>query len=325
MRTSWATSPGDGRGSARGWRRHGLGAAGVSPSRRPMAPSRHRNERTARRSRTPPRRVRRCLSSRDREAAQAQVQPLPGLTLAALTSSSRPSFDPVRMTRHSDRCGSPTTGSGTGKWLRFSSARRRPRGSRTSPRSSGYAGVGPDHGVLRASARIGLGGARGQARARLAWNWTFPSLVPCSAGCLDLRAALTAGSISPTDSGLNSKVSGRVGLIDSAALTGETELGLTGRDGQVLRGLRVTTEMPVVPATRLQLSYAYRTGAQFPLGQVFEMRILRRAPSGLVGEIRDSANAVARLVSGVMQAMTRPPIRIAVLAVGRTRDSGLRH
>ena len=34
------------------------------------------------------------VSSRDREAAQAQVQPLPGLTLAALTSSSRPAADP---------------------------------------------------------------------------------------------------------------------------------------------------------------------------------------------------------------------------------------
>ena len=79
---------------------------------------------------------------------------------------------------------------------------------------------------------------------------------------------------------MNSRVSGRVALIDDAALTGETELGLTGRDGQVLRGLRVTTEMPVVPATRLQLSYAYRTGAQFPLGQVFEARIVRRVRLG---------------------------------------------
>src|SRR4051812_45704824 len=35
------------------------------------------------------------LSSRDREAAQVQVQPLPGLTLATLTSVSRPSSDPA--------------------------------------------------------------------------------------------------------------------------------------------------------------------------------------------------------------------------------------
>ena len=108
----------------------------------------------------------------------------------------------------------------------------------------------------------------------------LPVLAPRSAGRLDLRAALTAGSISQTDSGVSSKFSGRVALIDNAALTGETELGLTGRDGQVLRGLRVTTEMPVVPATRLQLSYAYGTGAQFPFGQVFEARILRRVSLG---------------------------------------------
>jgi hypothetical protein len=47
-----------------------------------------------------------------------------------------------------------------------------------------------------------------------------------------------------------------------------------------LRALRVTTEMPVVPATRLQLSYSYRAGAQFPVGQVFEARILRRLNLG---------------------------------------------
>jgi hypothetical protein len=63
-------------------------------------------------------------------------------------------------------------------------------------------------------------------------------------------------------------------------LTGETELGISSPVGQLLRGLRLTTEMPVVPATRLQLSYAYRTGAQYPLGQVFEARILRRVSLG---------------------------------------------
>ena len=56
----------------------------------------------------------------------------------------------------------------------------------------------------------------------------LPALAPRCAGCLDLRAALTAGSSSQTDSGLNSRVSGRVGLIDDAVLTGETQLGLTG-------------------------------------------------------------------------------------------------
>ena len=79
---------------------------------------------------------------------------------------------------------------------------------------------------------------------------------------------------------MNSRVSGRVALINDAALTGETEFGLTSRDGQVLRGLRVTTEMPVVAATRVQLSYAYRTSPEFPLGQVFEAGISRRVRLG---------------------------------------------
>jgi hypothetical protein len=102
--------------------------------------------------------------------------------------------------------------------------------------------------------------------------------VPRSAG-LDVRAGLAAGSSSLTGPGMNSKVSGRVGLVNNAALTGETELAMTG-GGQVLRALRVATDMPVVPATRLQLSYSYRTSTQNPLGQVFEAHILRRLNLG---------------------------------------------
>ena len=109
----------------------------------------------------------------------------------------------------------------------------------------------------------------------------FPVLAPQTVmRGLDLRAALTAGSISQTSAGVSSKFSGRLALVDNAVLTGETELGLTGKDGQLLHGLRVTTEVPVVPATNLQLSYAYRTGPQLPVGQVFEARIVRRVRLG---------------------------------------------
>ena len=108
----------------------------------------------------------------------------------------------------------------------------------------------------------------------------FPVVVPQTVRGLDLRAALTAGSISQTSSGVSSKFSGRLALVDHAVLMGETELGLTGKDGQLVQGLRVTTELPVVPATNLQLSYAYHTGTQLPVGQVFEARILRRVRLG---------------------------------------------
>jgi hypothetical protein len=108
----------------------------------------------------------------------------------------------------------------------------------------------------------------------------LPMITPRCAGCPNLRAALTAGSSTQASSAVNSKVSGRMALIDDAVLTGETQLGLTGGDGQVLRSLRVTTEVPVVPSARLQVSYAYRSGVQFPVGQVFEARILRRVSLG---------------------------------------------
>jgi hypothetical protein len=108
----------------------------------------------------------------------------------------------------------------------------------------------------------------------------IPAFAPRCAGCLDLRAGLTAGSSSLTGPGVNSRVSGRVALINGAALTGETELGIAGGGSQVLRTLRVTTDAPVIPATRLQLSYSYRATMQSPLGQVFEAHILRRLNLG---------------------------------------------
>jgi hypothetical protein len=116
--------------------------------------------------------------------------------------------------------------------------------------------------------------ARRDPGGSLLYQVDLPALVSRSAG-LDLRAALTAGSSSHTDPEVNSRVSCRLGLLHQAALTGETELGLTGGDGQMLRALRLTTEMPLVPATRLQLSYTYLAGAQFALGQVLEARISR--------------------------------------------------
>jgi hypothetical protein len=220
------------------------------------------------------------VSSRDREAAQAQVQPLPGLTLAALTSVSRPS---------SDRIGDDTTlrslriaydGLRSGQVAAVQ--QREATASRESDITSfewrqRWLGRMTVRYVHQSASDSALAEAnKSSSRVEVG----FPVLARRSAGCLDVHAALRAGSISPTDSGVSSRVSGRVALIDDAALTGETELGLTGRDGQVLRGLRVMTEMPVVATTRLQLSYAYRTSPEFPLGQVFEASILRRVSLG---------------------------------------------
>jgi hypothetical protein len=107
----------------------------------------------------------------------------------------------------------------------------------------------------------------------------LPMLPPRAVG-VDLRAALAAGSLSPTDSGVSSTVSGRFPLRNNATLIGETQLGVTDNGGQVLRGLRLTTEIAVIPAMHLQLSYAYTAPTEYALGQVFEARLVRRVSLG---------------------------------------------
>jgi hypothetical protein len=52
----------------------------------------------------------------------------------------------------------------------------------------------------------------------------------------------------------------------------------------------------VVPATRLQLSSTYRAGAQFPFGQVFEARILRRLNLGRLNALLEQT---AEIITGV--------------------------
>ena len=121
------------------------------------------------------------VSSRDREAARAQVQPLPGLTLVALTSSSRPAADPDAddTTLGSLRIaydGLPTGQAGHG----------------SAAGDDGLAGVGnhlarmaparagPHGRALRAATGIRLGARMGSTRPRLASKWTFPRSRPAA-------------------------------------------------------------------------------------------------------------------------------------------------
>jgi hypothetical protein len=220
------------------------------------------------------------VSPRDREAVQAQVQPLAGLTLAALTSSSRPAADPGADGTTQGSLRIAYDGLPTGQ---LAAVRQR---ETTAAREADVTSLEWRHRALgrlavryvhRHESDSALEGAD-EASSRVEVD--LPALAPRRAGRLNLRAALTAGTSSEADTSVNSRVSGRLGLLDEAVLTGETELGLAGGDGRMLRALRVTTEMPVVPATRLQLSYSYRAGAQFRLGQMFEARILRRLRVG---------------------------------------------
>ena len=217
--------------------------------------------------------------SRDRESARAQVQPLANLTLVALTSASRPSADPAADDTILGSFRVAYDGLPTGQLTtvrqRETTASREAELTSLEWRQRGLGRMAVRFVQRRATDAAVDGLDESTSRVEL----DLPALGPRCTGCPDVRAAVTAGSSSLTGPGLNSKVSGRVNLIDNAALSGETELGIAG-DGQVLRALRVTTEMPVVPTARLQLSYSYRAGAQFPVGQVFEARILRRLNLG---------------------------------------------
>ncbi len=220
------------------------------------------------------------VSSRDSEAARAQVQPLPGLTLVALTSSSRPAADPDADDTVLGRLRVAYDGLPAGQLAtvlqRETTASRESETTSLEWRQRGLGTMVVRYVQQRASDSLLDGMDDASSRVEV----DLPALAPQCAGCPDLRAVLSAGSSSLTGPGLNSRVSGRVGLIDDTMLTGETELGITGGDGQVLRALRVTTDVPVVPTARLQLSYTYRAGARFPLGQVFEARLLRRLNIG---------------------------------------------
>ena len=218
------------------------------------------------------------VASRDREAAQVHVQPLAGLTLTTLTSVSRPSSDPIAddTTQGSLRIAYDGLGSGH---VAAVQQRETTASRETDITSLEWRQRGPGQMTVRYVRESASDSSLAESNTSASRvELDLPVLAPRSAS-LDLRAELSAGSALQTGFGVNSKVSGRVAL-DHAELTGETELGFGGRDGQVSRGLRVTTEMSVVPAIRLQLSYAYSAGMEFALGQVFEARLVRRVSLG---------------------------------------------
>jgi hypothetical protein len=219
-------------------------------------------------------------SSRDREAAQVQVQPLPGLTFAALTSSSRSAADPdaANTILGSLRVAYDGLASGqlSGLRQRETTASRESEISSVEWRQRGLGRMAVRYVQQRAADSATAAVDETSSRVEV----DLPRLASRAAGHLDLRAGLTAGSNSLTGPGVNSRVSGRVDLIDAAALTGETEFGITGGNGEVLRAVRVTTDMPVDHTMRLQLAYTYRPGAQAPFGQRFETRMLRRLNLG---------------------------------------------
>jgi hypothetical protein len=221
------------------------------------------------------------VRSRDLEVAKGHVQPLPGLTVSALTSWSRPATDPDSPDTTAGSLGVTYAGLPHGQWAAVHEHQMTASWESETTclewRQGGRTGVNVRYRQKRETDSAVPGADRASSRVEV----DLPALAPRRTGSrVDLRAALAAGPASGATPGFSSRLSGRIDLVSDVALAGETELGLAGGDGQMLRALRLTTDLAVRQDTGLQLLYTYRAGPHFSFGQAFEARISRRINLG---------------------------------------------
>jgi hypothetical protein len=95
---------------------------------------------------------------------------------------------------------------------------------------------------------------------------------------LDIRAVLTENPMPGTPT-LSSRLSGRFDVVGDVGVIGDTEVGITGT-GPSLRALRLTSKIPVLARTALQLVYTYQARGPYALydDQSFEARLSRSVP-----------------------------------------------
>lgn len=95
---------------------------------------------------------------------------------------------------------------------------------------------------------------------------------------LDIRAVLTENPMPGTPT-LSSRLSGRFDVVGDVGVIGDTEVGITGT-GPSLRALRLTSKIPVLVRTALQLVYTYQARGPYTLydDQSFEARLSRSVP-----------------------------------------------
>lgn len=221
------------------------------------------------------------VRSRDLEVARANVQPLPGLTLSALTSWSRPATVPDAPDTTAGSLGVTYAGLPQGQQLAAVHERLMTASWESETTSLEWRQGGPGVNVRYRQKRETDPVIPGADQTTSRVEVDLPALTPRhSAKRLDLRAALAAGPATELLPGFSTRMTGRIALLDDVALAGETELGLAGGDGQVLRALRLTTDLAVRQGTGLQLLYTYRAGPQLVFGQAFEARISRRINLG---------------------------------------------
>jgi len=213
----------------------------------------------------------------DREVARGRLQPLPGLTISAGASWSRPAkladtsdtkvgsvgvayehlpYGNIMATRQTELTSQQALEITRVEWRHAAAGGLTLRYTTTHTTSDATAGT--------------------DAASKQLVEVDLPRLSPQrTGGRLNLRAALTASPSAATPA-IGSRVSGRVGVYDEIALLGETELGLAGSDGgQLLRALRLTTDVPILPDTSVQLLYTYRAGTPFSFDRSFEARVSR--------------------------------------------------
>ena len=213
------------------------------------------------------------VGSQDRELARARVQALPGLTIAGRASRSRPASG-----RHAPETKAGSIGVAYDRFTygRLSAAQERQVSStqaldttRVEWRPPVMSGIAVRY--VRAEDRRGTA-----ARPSSLIEVDLPSVGPRHPGSrLRLRAALAA-STRPDLPALSSRISGRFDASEHVRLAAETELRVArAGEEQLLRSLRLTTDVGVVQDAVLQLRYAYSAGTPFSVSRGLEARISR--------------------------------------------------
>jgi len=95
---------------------------------------------------------------------------------------------------------------------------------------------------------------------------------------VDVRAVLTENPMSGAPT-LSSRLSGRFDVVGDVGVIGDTEVGVTS-NGPSLRTVRLTSKVPVLDRTAVQLVYTYQARGPFMLydNQSFEARLSRSIP-----------------------------------------------
>ena len=95
---------------------------------------------------------------------------------------------------------------------------------------------------------------------------------------VDVRAVLTENPMPGTPT-LSSRLSGRFDVVGDVGVIGDTEVGITS-SGPSLRALRLTSKVPVLDRTAVQLVYTYQARGPYMSydNQSFEARLSRSVP-----------------------------------------------